>query len=173
MPVKSKVKISQNFVAFSEYMNFITEFEKKSKNLSSSVHKRAIKIWPLFEAFYPELHTTILCNIFYHIYFSTNVLIKFGKSALLKISWSICTNRPDHSALFWSYLLTGLVQLQLVSADCRCIAEESRNVWRFRNVITIFYLAEQFIGNSRNLLSLWSSDFEHLQNSLHFNFWSN
>ena len=28
--VKSKGKISQNFVAFSEYMNFIKEFEKKN-----------------------------------------------------------------------------------------------------------------------------------------------
>ena len=30
MPVKSKVKISQNFVAFSEYMNFIPFFWEKN-----------------------------------------------------------------------------------------------------------------------------------------------
>ena len=29
VPVKSKVKISQNFVAFSEYMNFISNFHIK------------------------------------------------------------------------------------------------------------------------------------------------
>ena len=31
VPVKSKVEISQNFVAFSEYMNFIISFRKKLK----------------------------------------------------------------------------------------------------------------------------------------------
>ena len=40
MPVKSKVKISQNFVAFSEYMNFIILYrfiKKKKKKKSRAV----------------------------------------------------------------------------------------------------------------------------------------
>ena len=32
VPVKSKVEISQNFVAFSEYMNFINPESPKGKN---------------------------------------------------------------------------------------------------------------------------------------------
>ena len=42
MPVKSKVKISQNFVAFSEYMNF-------THDLSLNMQKNIL----IFENFFP------------------------------------------------------------------------------------------------------------------------
>ena len=34
VPVKSKVEISQNFVAFSEYMNFMTHFNLSAESLN-------------------------------------------------------------------------------------------------------------------------------------------
>jgi len=40
VPVKSKVEISQNFVAFSEYMNFTSmSYEVRHRNYSQSVNK--------------------------------------------------------------------------------------------------------------------------------------
>ena len=40
VPVKSKVKISQNFVAFSEYMNFKQQYKLKETNSSIFFFKR-------------------------------------------------------------------------------------------------------------------------------------
>ena len=38
MPVKSKVEISQNFVAFSEYINFTGKTQKKGKSIALYVY---------------------------------------------------------------------------------------------------------------------------------------
>ena len=93
--VKSKVEISQNFVAFSEYMNFKFNFRKTLTTLCSSWRQRS---GLLFWAFYSELTlvlmecTQVNCNVFANILL--NVLLrekkntqKWNRSGVIIILW--------------------------------------------------------------------------------------
>ena len=135
---KSKVEISQNFVVFSEYMNFKVEFVRSVFGRNVSL-KKSFRLCLTFRNMQEKLEKTIsiICGCFYRVNTNTillaqhctvvkhHYLLKDTRSTLLNIKGQIC---KYFFMPLWVHLQIKPIQFTDFRTD-DCIGESIKRKW--------------------------------------------